>query len=104
MKMEKRKAIRMVAYLNDFSADVNKWRNSFYELWRYQMTWNFAYRIAVEESRKKGVYLLLDVRMGNKDRVHELLDDLGYRKIEVTGVTAGVFDDLEMDVDLVVAD
>ena len=28
-KMEKRRAIKMVAYLNDFDADLNKWRNSF---------------------------------------------------------------------------
>ena len=104
MKMEKRKAIRMVAYLNDFDADLNRWRKSFYEVWRYQLTWNFAYRIKLDESRKTGVFILIDVRLGYKQNALEMLENLGYRKIEVTEVTAVVFDDLEMDVDLVVAD
>lgn len=105
MKMNRRKAIRMVAYMNDYQGgDLNKWRNSFYEIWRHQMTWNFAYRIELQESRKNGVYVCLDVRLGYKQSALEMLEDLGYRKVNVFEETAGVFDDLDLDVDLVAAD
>lgn len=101
MKMNRRKAIRMVTYLKDFKGgDVNTWRNSFYEVWRYQMTWGFAYRIELQESRANGVYLLIDSRLGYKQNVLDMLDDLGYGRVDTHDVTAGVFDELELDIDI----
>lgn len=99
-KMEKRKAIKMVAYLNDFDADLNKWRNSFYEIWRYQMTFGFAYRIQLQESRAKGVYIVLDVKLGYKQNALDMLDNLGYQRVQTFDIKCGVFDELELDDDI----
>lgn len=105
MKMEKRKAIRLVTYLNDFKGgDLNSWRNSFYEIWRYQMTFGFAFRIELQESRAKGVYVCIYAKNGYKQNALDMLEYLGYGRVEVSAATAGVFDELEIDVDLITED
>jgi len=100
MKVDKRKAIRLVACLNDFEGGgLNKWRDSFYELWRYQMVWNFAYHIEVASSRKSGVYVCIDVRQGYKQNALELMNELGYRRIKDTPINVGVCVDCDIDLD-----
>lgn len=100
MKMEKRKAIRLVAYLRDFDGgDGNKWRNSFYELWRYQMTLGSAYSIVVNENRNDGVFVSVLVKLGYKKNVLETMQSLGYRNIEVSEETVGVINMWDADVD-----
>lgn len=104
MKMQKRKAVRIVAYLNDFDSNGNKWRDSFYELWRYQMTWGFAYSINLYESRQKGVYVCMDVKTEYKKDALATMEDLGYKRVSAQDVTGGIFDSWDMDVDFVAED
>lgn len=105
MKVEKRKAHAMIAYLNDFQGgDLNKWRNSFYELWRYQLTFNFAYDIQLCESNKNGVYVVVYCKNGYKNAAIETMENLGY-KVRVEDVVAGVVDMCDnLDIDIVAED
>lgn len=74
-------AVRLEADGNDFDGDVAKWKNAFYQMWRYQMTWDFAYSIKVAERRKTGVYVSLLIKKAYLRQVKEMLGDLGYKNI-----------------------
>ena len=76
---EARKAIDVVAYLRDFHGNVETWKKSFYEVWRYQMTWGFAYKIEVNESRERGVFLHMIVSTSYAEQVRRMLENLGYK-------------------------
>lgn len=80
----------MVSHFNDFDGDLQKWRNSFYEVWRYQMTWSFAYTIEVNESRSRGVFISVRVRPAFKDSASDMMESLGYRNVEITEEKIGV--------------
>ncbi len=71
-------AVRIESDLQNFDGDVKKWRESFYMLWRYQMTWDFAYSIRVAERRESGVYVSLLIKEAFLSQVKELLNNLGY--------------------------
>ena len=77
---EKKSAIRVTARYEDFEGDIAKWKDSFYTVWRYQLTWSFAYRIDLRESRK-GVFIDLLVKPAYRKNVIEMLEDLGYRNV-----------------------
>ena len=96
-----KEARHVVAHLKDFEGDSQDWRNAFYELWRYQMTWSFAHKIIVSESRKNGVFVSLTIR-GYEDVLLSTMEGLGYRNVKVTDETIGVADDaVEFDGDYV---
>lgn len=78
---ETEKATQIIAYLEDFDGDVAAWKNAFYELWRWQMCWNYAYTIEVMESRKSGVFVCLVVRNGYLNDVLSAMEELGYRNV-----------------------
>ena len=108
MKMydKKKKAIRICSRFRDFDGDVEKWKISFYELWRLEMTWSFAYRITVEESRASGVFVSLLIREVYKDNLIETMTGLGYGNIisyeeDIGEVDAYEHDELEDIVELV---
>ena len=54
--------VRIESDLNDFNGSLNEWKNAFYEIWRWQMTWDFAYSIRVSERRESGVYISMLVK------------------------------------------
>ena len=56
------------------------------------MTWGFAYSIRVDERRKDGVYVSLLVQKGYKERVKDLMDDLGYQNIAESDEHIGVIE------------
>ena len=74
-------AIRVNASFKDFDGELDKWKDSFYQVWRLQLTWGFAYRIDLCET-KNGVYLNMLVKKAYKDNVLETLDGFGYKKIQ----------------------
>ena len=83
----KEQAYRFIARYSDFDGDVTQWRDAFYEVWRHQLTYNFAYEIELREN-KNGVFLSMLVRESFKECA-EGLSDLGY-KFTVDEETAGV--------------
>ena len=79
--IEKEKAILVEAKQEDFDGDTEWWRNSFYTIWRYQMTWDFAHSIKVDERRSSGVYVRLLIKPVYKEDVLGMMEDLGYRNV-----------------------
>jgi len=86
----KEPAVEVSAWYEDFDGNVQKWRDSFYTLWRYQLTWDFAYRIDVRETRSKGTYVSLLIRKAYKEQVLETMDDLGYKNILTSDTKVGI--------------
>lgn len=79
---EKEKAIRVTAYYEDFDGDTERWKDSFYQLWRIHLTWGIAYSINLRESRKRGVYVDLLIKPVYKEQLLESMDDSGYKNIQ----------------------
>lgn len=93
MEIFKEKAYRFTATFEDFDGDVQKWKDSFYEVWRHQLTYNFAYEIEVRENRK-GVFLSMLVREDFKQNA-EGFTELGY-KFSISEETAGIVNDYDL--------
>lgn len=76
--------LRVRAYISDFDSESgNDWKKSFYELWRYQMTWDFAYEIKVHEVHDGDVCVSMLIREPFKKSVLETMERLGYRNVRV---------------------
>ncbi len=90
--IEVQPAISIMAYLNSFDGDVEKWKDSFYQVWRYQLSWSFAYDIQLEESRRSGVFLRMVIKPEKKSNVLDVLESLGYRNVQVDPENIGVIE------------
>lgn len=90
-------ATRIETDFADFGGTVNEWKSAFYEVWRYQMTWGFAYSINVRERRNTGVYMSLLIKSGYKKLVLELLDDLGFGNVVTSDENIGVVQLYDID-------
>lgn len=104
--MKKEKAIRVVALYEDFQSakDTDKdteWKLAFYNIWRYQMTWDFAYEIRVGESRSNGVFVDILARPAFVDPLISTMEMWGYREIEQYPENVGLVDAYDADVDFV---
>ena len=94
------KAYRVIAHFKDFEGLVDKWVKQFYELWRLQLTWSYAYSIELNESRANGVYVDLLIKTPYKKHLVECMEELGYANIQVHEVKVGMvdaFDHNELD-------
>lgn len=107
MKVAKEKAVRFVSHYTDFDGDVSKWKETFYTIWRYQMTWSFAYEIDLIDGHN-GVFIDILAKEDFASNVRELLPDLGYGKIteyecKVGFVPSYRYDELD-DVEMLILD
>lgn len=87
---EKESAVRVIAHYSDFDGDLTKWKDSFYLLWRLQMTWGFAYSIEVNESRSRGVFVDLLIKPCYKDNLLGTMAEWGYENITTDSAYVGV--------------
>lgn len=92
---EKKGAIRITTHYSDFNGNLQEWKYAFYDIWRYQMTWDFAYEISLRESRKNGVFLDLLVKECFKQNAIDLLDELGYMNISTSEENVGIVYEFE---------
>ena len=97
MKIYTEKAYRFTATFESFDGNGETWRNAFYEVWRHQLTYNFAYEIELRENRS-GVFLSMLVRESFKEQA-EGLSELGYQ-FSIDEETAGVINDYELPDDV----
>lgn len=88
----KEKATKIRLDYNDFDGTLEEWKKALYEVWRWQMTWDFAYTIKVREYRIGGVALILLIHPSFKKNVVEMLEDYGYRNPRIEDVDIGVVD------------
>ena len=82
-------ALYVTAYLEDFDGDIAKWKVSFYELWRYQMTWYFAHTIELFDSEQHGVFVNIVCKPAFKDSLLNTMESLGYRNVKVQNDEVG---------------
>lgn len=92
-------AVFITADLENFDGDVQKWRAAFYDLWRYQMTWHFAHRIYVEDTRD-GVYVGILCKPAYERNVVEAMEGLGYRKVQTQHDDIGAIECTEFPDDM----
>lgn len=90
---ETEKAFRFIAKYEDFDGGLQKWKDAFYEVWRHQLTYSFAYEIEIRETRA-GVRLSMLVRESYKEQAKGL-EELGYR-FTIEEEEAGVVSDYDM--------
>ena len=93
---KKDRAILIEARFADFSGGLKMWQESFYMIWRYQLTWNFAYHIRLIE-RHSGVSVRMFVKPEFEDGVRDMLADLGYCNVIMEEATVGIVFELEHD-------
>ena len=86
-----RDAVRIEASYEDFNGNLDKWKDSFYQLWRLQLTWGFAHRITLNET-KHGVFVSLLVRPAYRDNAVETMDGFGYKNIKTYHENIGVIE------------
>ena len=85
-------AVRISAYYEDFDGDVKKWKNAVYEMFRWNMTYSFANKIDVLESRSSGVFLLIFANPKFEKNIVETMEDLGFRNIRAEHEDIGVIE------------
>ena len=93
--MEKKTAYRITASFEDFDGDLQKWKDTFYELWRVQLTWEPAYNITLIDRRchsDHGWAVNLDVLVKEsfKKQTLEWMEQHGYRNLYVCEQTVGL--------------
>ncbi len=93
-------AAHITARLEEFDGDVAKWKNSVYELFRYDMTYSFAHKIDVGESRKGGVFVSLIIKPAFEESVKETMGDLGFRNLNVYHEDIGTIECTELPDDM----
>ena len=92
-------ALEVKATFADFDGGLEKWKESFYQLWRYQLTWDFAFRFDLKEN-KNGVYVDMLIELSFLESVLKTLEALGYRNVKITEESVGIisgFDHDELD-------
>lgn len=90
---------RVRAYISDFAKDSgNDWKNSFYELWRYQMTWDFAHEIKAHEVHDGDVCVSMLIKDAYKANVLDMMEYLGYRNVRIDSEHLGVIQTYDIDV------
>lgn len=98
---------RMRAYRSDFTGSTEEWKRSFYEIWRYQMTWDFAYEIRVHEVSDGDICVDLLVKDAYLNHAKDMMKYLGYGNVRCSSEHIGVvelYDINDEDLFTVVAD
>lgn len=88
----KEEALKVRTNFEDFDGTVEKWKKAFYEVWRWQMTWSFAYTIKVHEYHDGDLGLVLLIKPAFKKSVLEMLEEYGYKNVKVENVNIGFVD------------
>lgn len=103
-----KEAVTIYAYWKDFDGDIQKWKNSIYEMFRWDMTYGYAHDILVYESNECGAYIRLIIKPSFEDSVIDTMDYLGFKELKVTHDEVGVIEctDLPSDAlyDIIVID
>jgi len=82
-------AVEIKAWYKDFGGTLDEWKDAFYQVWRYQLTYEFAHEIKVLETRSSGVYFNIICKPCFKDDCLELLKSLKCNNIIVDPCLCG---------------
>lgn len=95
-------AISVTATLNDFNGTVQEWKIAFYELWRYQMTWHFAHKISVHDSRGSGVYVCVLCKPAYEKNIVDTMESIGFRNVKVQHEDIGTIECTDFPDDMLI--
>lgn len=95
-----RDAVFVTAYLKDFDGDVQKWKNAVYELFRYDMTCSFAYKIDVNENRSNGVFVSITAKPAYEIWLMETMPILGFCNAKAQHESIGSIECTELPDDM----
>lgn len=98
-KIHKDKAYRVISKYEDFDGDVEKWKVAFYDLWRLQMTYSFAYNIEVREGHS-GVYVSMLVREAYINQTVDTMTEWGFGGIRKDEEPVGIIESYELPDDI----
>lgn len=90
-------ATMVIAHLKNYKYGVDEWKDAFYELWRYQMTYGMAYSIEVHESSANGVFVRMVIKDTFKKNILNTMYELGYQDIDTYKANIGIVDGNEID-------
>ena len=93
-------AVTIYAYWKDFDGDIQKWKNSIYEMFCWDMTCGYAHDILVYESNKCGVYIRLIIKPAFEDAVLGTMDSLGFKELKVTHDGVGAIECTDLPEDM----
>lgn len=94
--------VHVWSHLEDFDGDVAKWKNAIYELFRYDMTWSFAHKIDVIDSRSSGVFVSIISKPAFEESLLDTMHDLGFRNIKSEHEDIGAIECTELPEDMLV--
>lgn len=83
-------AYRVTAWYKDFDGDLAKWKEAYYDLWRWQMTYTYAHEINVHEVHSGDVIVSLLVKPEYKDNVLRTMEGLGYKRVKCSEESVGL--------------
>ena len=89
--------VRVMAYLSDFNNDVNDWKKSFYEIWRYQMTWDFVFEIKIYEVHGGDICVSMLIKKSYSNNVLDMMEYLGYANVRITEEHVGIVQVWDID-------
>ena len=95
-----KEAVTIYAYWKDFDGDIKRWKNSIYDMFRWDMTYGYAHDILVYESNANGAYIRLIIKPAFKESVLDTMQELGFRNMSVTHDEIGTIDSTELPEDM----
>ena len=106
--VEKVKAVRIVSHYADFdqtkwNSDATEeqkaecWKLAFYEMWRMQMAWGYAYEIEVIESRKNGVFISILAKKTYEVNAKDTMESIGFGGITMHDEYVALTNGFELD-------
>jgi len=93
-------AVRVTASLEAFDGDVQKWKLMVYEVFRYQMTWDFAHRIDLRDYRDGGVYIIILCKPAYEKNIINTMKDLGFADVKAEHENVGVIECTDLPDDM----
>lgn len=79
---EAEEALKIRAPYEDFNGGDQEWQLAFYQLWRYQLTFEFAYSLKVWEYSDNTLAVVMVVRPAYKNALLSTMQSLGYRNVK----------------------
>lgn len=83
-------------FITDNRSKLELWKYSIYELYRYQLSFEYAYSINIRETRRSGVYVMLVIKPAFNTSVLGLLETLGFTNIETENTKTAIIDGYEL--------
>lgn len=93
-------AVLITSHWKDFKGELQDWRNAIYDLFRWDMTYSYAHKIDVIESRKNGVFVSLRIKPKFEGSIIGTMEDLGFGGIESTHEDIGTIECTELPEDM----